>query len=480
MRGLDAKSGKGRQFVKEASLNTKTKSSLEHSHKISPTPTRATSTEEGEASNSSPGIPTGMSMLNHTGRRRRDGPRGYQKRSPKKNKKRDKAKDEGKTGSWHNLIIRDGAYKEDASLDKSNKEEGGAEAALDRHARDVQNAREKYLGDEKDGWDDEDEEDDGDDEDASSRGWFSTLRTFGNRITGKIELTEEVLDPVLRGIRERLVTKNVAMEVAASICDSVRSSLSGTTLGGYRDVQSAVKQAVEESVSTILTPKKSIDIVRDVQLKKETGEPFVITFIGVNGVGKSTSLAKVCYFLMGKGMKPLIAACDTFRSGAVEQLRVHSDCLGVEVFDQGYSKDAAGVAKEAIKYAKENGYDIVLVDTAGRMQNNRPLMVSLSKLIAVNKPDLVLFVGEALVGNDSIDQLQLFNRALLDNATVGTPRLIDGIVLTKFDCVDDKVGTAVSMVYKTGQPIIFVGTGQKYTHLRRLSVRVVTKMIFRD
>ena len=311
------------------------------------------------------------------------------------------------------------------------------------------------------------------------------MRKLGSRLTGNTELTEEILEPVLHSIRDKLVSKNVALEVAASICSSVRSSLLGTNVGGYGSVETAVRNAVEESVRTILTPKKSIDIVRDVQLKKKTGEPYVITFLGVNGVGKSTSLGKLTYLLLGgggagKAFKPLIAACDTFRSGAVEQLRVHCDCLGADLFEQGYSKDAAGVAKEAIKHAKENGHDVVLVDTAGRMQNNAPLMVSLSKLIAVNKPDLVLFVGEALVGNDSIDQLELFNRALLEHATVGTPRLIDGIVLTKFDCVDDKVGTAVSMVYKTGQPIIFVGTGQKYTHLRKLSVRVVTNMLFSE
>ena len=114
------------------------------------------------------------------------------------------------------------------------------------------------------------------------------------------------------------------------------------------------------------------------------------------------------------------------------------------------------------------------------MQNNRPHMIALSSVITVNQPDLILFVGEALAGNDAIDQLTQFNQALTDYATTKTPRLVDGIVLTKFDCVDDKVGAAVSMVHKTGRPIMFVGTGQKYTHLRKLNVKDVLRKLFAD
>merc|ERR1712224_1146049 len=128
----------------------------------------------------------------------------------------------------------------------------------------------------------------------------------------------------------------------------------------------------------------------------------------------------------------------------------------------GYAKNPAAVATAALRDAKKTGADVVLIDTAGRMQNNRPLMQALAKLINDSKPDLVLFVGEALVGNDGIDQLQLFNQAFID---YGSSRPIDGIVLTKFDTIDNKVGAALSMVYLTSQPIVFVGTGQKYTHL---------------
>ena len=137
---------------------------------------------------------------------------------------------------------------------------------------------------------------------------------------------------------------------------------------------------------------------------------YSIVFIGVNGVGKSTSLAKTAFYLKNKGnLKVMIAGCDNFRSGAIEQLETHCKCLDIPLYQQGYKNDAAIIAKEALQEAKAKHYDVVLIDTAGRMQGNEALMKALAKLVHINKPDTVLFVGEALVGNDSIDQLQKFN-----------------------------------------------------------------------
>jgi signal recognition particle receptor subunit alpha len=260
--------------------------------------------------------------------------------------------------------------------------------------------------------------------------------------------------------------------------NSVSQSVLGHSLSTFERVSTVVNTALESSVGRILTPKQDLDLVRNIQESQKKNKPYVIVFVGINGVGKSTSLAKVCYHLLQKSFRPLIAACDTFRSGAVEQLKVHADCLGVDVFEQGYASDSSKVAQSAITHATREGHDVVLVDTAGRMQNNKPHMVALSAVITVNNPDLILFVGEALAGNDAIDQMTQFNQALKDHARSNRPRLIDGIVLTKFDCVDDKVGTAVSMVHKTATPIMFVGTGQKYTHLRKLNVEdVLHKLI---
>jgi signal recognition particle receptor subunit alpha len=190
------------------------------------------------------------------------------------------------------------------------------------------------------------------------------------------------------------------------------------------------------------------------------------------------SLAKITYWLKQNNFKCLITACDTFRSGAIEQLKVHGKCLNTEIFAQNYGVDPSGICMESVKYAKKNNYDVVLVDTCGRMQNNKFLMQQLVKLINANNPDLILFVGEALVGNDGVDQLVSFNNALSeiqkDNETV---RNIDGIILTKYDTVDDKVGSTISMVYSTGIPILFVGVGQTYTAIKKLSVKSVVNSI---
>lgn len=149
-------------------------------------------------------------------------------------------------------------------------------------------------------------------------------------------------------------------------------------------------------------------------LAKEQKRPYKIVFCGVNGVGKSTSLSKICAYLLSKDLKVSLAACDTFRSGAIEQLKTHATALGVPLYSRGYNSDAAAVAHHAVGQATKNGDDVILIDTAGRMQDNDPLMRALAKLITVNNPDLILFVGEALVGNDAVDQLVKFNRCLHD------------------------------------------------------------------
>jgi len=179
----------------------------------------------------------------------------------------------------------------------------------------------------------------------------------------------------------------------------------GKKISGFNGVKNAVRDALEEGLTRILTPKQSMDILRDAKRANAEGRPYVVVFVGVNGVGKSTSLSKVCFWLKSQKLRVMLAACDTFRSGAVEQLKTHAARLDVPVFEKGYNKDAAAIAMDAVKHASQEGYDVVLVDTAGRMQDNEPLMRSLSKLVNLNQPDLVLFVGEALVGNDSIDQV---------------------------------------------------------------------------
>ncbi|CAO3600402.1 unnamed protein product [Absidia cylindrospora] len=305
---------------------------------------------------------------------------------------------------------------------------------------------------------------------AGGTGIFSFLKS----ISGQREMTADTLDPILATMKEMMISKNVAKEIADRLCESVKSSLLGKKLGSFERVSAVVRTSMESALKRILTPKNSLDILRDIEQAKSEKRPYVITFIGVNGVGKSTNLSKVCFWLLQNNIKVLIAACDTFRSGAVEQLRVHARNLRalqtsgggvVELFERGYGKDSAGIAKDAIAYAGANNFDVVLIDTAGRMQDNEPLMRALSKLVSVNNPDKIIFVGEALVGNEAVDQLTKFNNALKDFSGLQNPRHIDGMILTKFDTIDDKVGAALTMTYITGQPIYFVGCGQTYRKL---------------
>jgi signal recognition particle receptor subunit alpha len=313
--------------------------------------------------------------------------------------------------------------------------------------------------------------------------WFSrtAVGSFLATLTGNKVLERADVDPVMESLKSQLIGKNVAKDTADSLCEEVAASLVGQRVTAAGSIAGTIHDALRDAIERILTPRRPIDVLAEVRAHKESGElgPYVIVFVGVNGVGKSTSLSKVAYHLKDNHHSVMIAACDSFRAGAVEQLKRHCTALDIPLFQQGYDKDPSVIAAGAIKQAAAKGIDVVLVDTAGRMQNNTRLMTQLARLVASNKPNLVLFVGEALVGNDGVDQLVEFDRALVDHAEDrAAPRRIDGIFLTKFDTIDDKVGAALSMVHRTRIPVVFLGTGQKYTHLRRINVGgVVTALM---
>ncbi|RNE99248.1 putative signal recognition particle receptor like protein [Trypanosoma rangeli] len=302
----------------------------------------------------------------------------------------------------------------------------------------------------------------------------SWLRAY----VGRRELDRQDFQRVVPSLREKLIAKNVAVEVAEHVCKSVEASLAGTKLGTFDSLHQSIEAAMTSALRRILQPKHEVNILRAVASAQSRKKPYSIVLCGVNGVGKSTTLAKIAYWLQQNGHSIMIAAGDTFRHGAVEQLEVHGRCLGVPVFQMGYGTDPSAVAAAAIAQAARQKYDVVMIDTAGRMQDHESRMRALAKLIHETQPDLVLFVGEALVGNSGVDQLRRFNQCLVDFAPVGTaPRCIDGIVLTKFDTIDDKVGAALSMVYELGQPIVFVGSGQTYQDLKVMQPDVVVSAL---
>eukprot|EP00586_Coscinodiscus_wailesii_P019460 CAMPEP_0172501390 /NCGR_PEP_ID=MMETSP1066-20121228/149358_1 /TAXON_ID=671091 /ORGANISM="Coscinodiscus wailesii, Strain CCMP2513" /LENGTH=442 /DNA_ID=CAMNT_0013276149 /DNA_START=284 /DNA_END=1612 /DNA_ORIENTATION=- len=311
-----------------------------------------------------------------------------------------------------------------------------------------------------------------DDDDTASESWSDSVSNLLSHLSGNKPLEDADLDAPLKEMTTLLLSKNVAQDITDDIINAVRHSLRGKKLGSFTRVSTAVRAALEKTIAKILSPHPDLNLLDAIDKKRRRGQPYVITVVGINGVGKSTTLAKLAYYLQSRGCQPLLVAGDTFRSGAVEQLAVHSKCLDVPLFHKGYAKDPSAVAKEAISLASKGGHDVVLIDTAGRMQNNVPLMRALRKLVEENRPDLVCFVGEALVGNDGVDQLQLFDGALGRG-------VIGGVILTKFDTVGNKVGAVLSMTrVTTNAKVLFVGVGQKYNHLKRLSVKSILKSFF--
>ncbi|EKD14581.1 uncharacterized protein L3040_000103 [Drepanopeziza brunnea f. sp. 'multigermtubi'] len=303
---------------------------------------------------------------------------------------------------------------------------------------------------------------------------------FRNVVGGKT-LTKEDLNKAMKGMEDHLLRKNVAREAAVRLCEGVERELIGVKTGNFESVQAKIQTAMESSLRKILTPTSSLDLLREIDavtapsaLSLQKRRPYVMSIVGVNGVGKSTNLSKICFFLLQNKYKVLVVACDTFRSGAVEQLAVHVRNLKeltsreggqVELYQKGYGKDAANVAKDAVTLAGEEGFDVVLIDTAGRRHNDQRLMSSLEKFAKFAQPDKILMVGEALVGTDSVAQARNFNAAF------GSGRSLDGFIISKCDTVGDMVGTLVSMVHATNVPVLFVGVGQHYSDLRNLSVK---------
>ena len=284
-----------------------------------------------------------------------------------------------------------------------------------------------------------DDEDSKKNEKTKTGGLLSRFTDTLKNFTGNKVLDQKDLTPVLIKFKEDLMTKNVAEPIANQICESIKSKLINHKTESFTSITKTVKRAMEEILTKILTPKTHIDIISEALKQREKGKPYVCVFIGVNGVGKSTNLAKIAYQFKSHGFSVMLAACDNFRSGAVEQIMTHGRCLDIPVFQRGYKDDPAIIAHDAVREATSRKIDVVLIDTAGRMQDNEPLMKSLSRLVNLNQPNLITFIGEALVGNDGVDQLMKFNQALLEMAPDNTnPREIDAILISKFDTVDEK------------------------------------------
>lgn len=294
------------------------------------------------------------------------------------------------------------------------------------------------------------------------------LRRAIKRVTRR-ELSQKDIEDIVWELQVGLLESDVAVPVADRIIERVKSELSGRKLGLKEDPKKLADEALREAVREVLLTGRKIDLLKVIDAKRERGEPAVLVFVGINGGGKTTTIAKLAKYLMDRGYKPVLAAADTFRAAGIEQLEIHAQRLGLGLIKQRRGADAAAVAYDAVSHAKARGLDVVLVDTAGRMQTDVNLMDEMRKIVRVVKPDLTIFVGDALTGNDAVEQASTFDKS------VG----IDGSILCKMDA-DARGGAALSIAYVTGKPILFLGTGQGYDDLLEFDPEIILNALFAD
>jgi fused signal recognition particle receptor len=279
-------------------------------------------------------------------------------------------------------------------------------------------------------------------------------------------LKEATVDDVLAELELVLLQSDVALPVVEKIEADLRKNLAGRKLRWGADAQAAIRDSLSASVRAILSqPRPDLAGL----IRARGAEPFIILFVGVNGTGKTTTIAKIAGWLRGQGFGVVIAAGDTFRAGAIEQLLVHGERLGIKVVRQQEGSDPAAVAFDAVQHAKARRLDVVLVDTAGRQHTNENLLAEAKKIRRVVKPQLTIFVGDALSGNDAVEQARLFTESLG----------VDALILTKLDA-DVKGGAALSAVHATGKPILFVGLGQGYGDLQLFDPEWMVARLFAE
>jgi len=280
------------------------------------------------------------------------------------------------------------------------------------------------------------------------------LRSAVERITYKIVHEENIAD-LLDELRLRFVECDIAYDLADKVIFELEDALKGQKI---RRFGSNFEMFVAETLKSVLLKSISVeqfDIVEKIIERSRARNTTTIMFVGINGSGKTTTIAKFAYLLKDKKLTTVLACSDTFRAGAIEQLEKHAENLKIKMIKRPYGSDPASVAYDAVNHATSHGLDVVLIDTAGRMQTKKNLMDELSKIKRVAQPQFTIFVGDALAGNDALDQASIFN------SSVG----FDAAILAKFDA-DAKGGAALSIMYETKKPVIYVGTGQKYDDLK--------------
>jgi len=288
------------------------------------------------------------------------------------------------------------------------------------------------------------------------------------RVVGR-ELAAKDIDDIVWDLQVAMLESDVAVPVADKIIDIVKEGLVGKRIGLRTDVKKMGGDVLKDAITEVLKSEREVDLIKLIKDKRAKDEPAVFVFVGINGHGKTTTIAKFARYLTKRDYKVVLAAGDTFRAAAIEQLEIHAKRLGVDIIKQKRGSDSAAVAYDAISHAKARGIDAVLIDTAGRMQTDVNLMDEMKKMVRVSKPDAIIFIGDALTGNDAVEQARAFDQA------VG----ITGSILCKMDA-DARGGAALSITQVTGKPILFIGTGQGYDDLVEFKPEIILNALFGD
>ncbi len=286
---------------------------------------------------------------------------------------------------------------------------------------------------------------------------FERLKSGIGSVVEKISKTElggDELEKLLQELRMTLAENDVAYPITERICDAIRQRAADIQISRLGDRRKPTMAIIREILFDVLKDSGETSFLQVIESKKKAHEPAVVVFVGINGTGKTTTIAKVAYLLQRRGYTVVIACADTFRTGSIEQLEEHARRIGVRTIKHTYGADAAAVAFDSINHARANGINVVLVDTAGRMQTYRNLLEEMKKIVRVASPDFVVLVVDSLTGNDAVEQGKSFSQSVR----------IDGIILTKLDA-DAKGGSAISLAAEIGKPVIFAGTGQAYEDL---------------
>jgi fused signal recognition particle receptor len=291
----------------------------------------------------------------------------------------------------------------------------------------------------------------GKEEKTEKKGFFNKI---AESIT-KRSISDDEFDRMFHDLEISLLENNTAVEVVEKIKESLRKEITKDKVQ-RRKPHEIIREGLIAAIGDLFVPHEPF------MSKIKEKKPYTIMFLGVNGSGKTTTIAKLAYKIKNNGMVPVLAAGDTFRAAAIQQLEEHAKKIGVRIIKHDYGADPAAVAFDAVKHAESGKAEIVLIDTAGRLHSNDNLLKELEKIKRVSKPDMTIFIGEAIAGNDVIEQASVFNEK------IG----IDGIILTKAD-VDDKGGAALSVSYITKAPIYFIGLGQEYEDLKEFTPQII-------